>query len=131
MRDPRTISLSPRWLVAPRIPAAALAQGTGAPTSFLPRDALRTGCRHSRSSIGRGRLRSSIAVHRGGRKVVAHSENGRRPVSKGASGEVARNVLPIPSRQHVGLTTYDAKDPDASYPPIETLRPPEGAPNVL
>ena len=33
--------------------------------------------------------------------------------------------------QHVGLTTYDAKDPDTSFPPIEPLRPPAGAPNVL
>ena len=30
-----------------------------------------------------------------------------------------------------GLTTYDAKDPDTSFPPIEPLLPPEGAPNVL
>jgi arylsulfatase len=29
------------------------------------------------------------------------------------------------------LTTYDAKDPDTSYPPIEPVRPPKGAPNVL
>jgi arylsulfatase len=43
----------------------------------------------------------------------------------------SRDVLPIPDRQHVGLTTYDAKDPDASYPPIEPLLPPAGAPNVL
>jgi arylsulfatase len=42
-----------------------------------------------------------------------------------------RDVLPIPDRQRVGLTTYDAKDPDTAYPPIEMLRPPEGAPNVL
>ena len=42
-----------------------------------------------------------------------------------------RTVLPIPHRPHVGLTTYDAKDPDTSYPPIEPLRPPAGAPNVL
>jgi arylsulfatase len=42
-----------------------------------------------------------------------------------------RSVLPIPDRQHVGLTTYDAKDPDTSYPPIRNIRPPEGAPNVL
>ena len=27
-----------------------------------------------------------------------------------------------------GLTTYDAKDPDTSFPPIEPLLPPEGAP---
>jgi arylsulfatase A-like enzyme len=43
----------------------------------------------------------------------------------------ARTVLPIPDRGHVGLTTYDAKDPDTSFPPIEAILPPEGAPNVL
>jgi arylsulfatase A-like enzyme len=42
-----------------------------------------------------------------------------------------REILPIPDRQHVGLTTYDAKDPDTAFPPIERLRPPDGAPNVL
>jgi arylsulfatase A-like enzyme len=42
-----------------------------------------------------------------------------------------RDVLPMPDRQHEGLITYDAKDPDTSFPPIEQLRPPEGAPNVL
>jgi len=45
--------------------------------------------------------------------------------------ELQRGVLPIPDRGHVGLTTFDAKDPDATFPPIERLRPPEGAPNVL
>jgi arylsulfatase len=29
------------------------------------------------------------------------------------------------------LITYDAKDPDTKFPPIEPLRPPKGAPNVL
>ncbi|KQM80944.1 arylsulfatase [Agromyces sp. Leaf222] len=43
----------------------------------------------------------------------------------------ARTMLPIPDRQPPGLTTYDAKDPQTSYPPIEVLLPPEGAPNVL
>jgi len=42
-----------------------------------------------------------------------------------------REILPIPSRPHTGLVTYDAKDPDTVFPPIERLRPPEGAPNVL
>ena len=45
--------------------------------------------------------------------------------------EIQRSVLPIPERQYVGLTTYDAKDPKTSFPPIEPLRPPAGAPNVL
>src|SRR3954462_13469159 len=42
-----------------------------------------------------------------------------------------RSVLPIPDPQHVGVTTYDAKDPDSAFPPLESLRPPTGAPNVL
>jgi arylsulfatase len=42
-----------------------------------------------------------------------------------------RDILPIPDREYVGLTTYDAKDPDTKFPPIEPLRPPKGAPNVL
>jgi arylsulfatase len=45
--------------------------------------------------------------------------------------EARRGVLPIPDRQQLGLLTYDAKDPDTSFPPIEPLLPPEGAPNVL
>ena len=46
-------------------------------------------------------------------------------------GDLARTNLPIPDRPHAGLVTYDAKDPDTSFPPIEPLRPPAGAPNVL
>ena len=45
--------------------------------------------------------------------------------------KIQRSILPIPDAQHVGLTTYDAKDPDTKFPPIEPLRPPKGAPNVL
>ena len=47
------------------------------------------------------------------------------------ANEIGREILPIPERKHVGLTTYDAKDPDTYYPPIEELRPPKDAPNVL
>src|SRR5687767_5660900 len=47
------------------------------------------------------------------------------------SGSGGREHLPIPDRPHEGLITYDAKDPATSFPPIEPLRPPEGAPNVL
>lgn len=43
----------------------------------------------------------------------------------------ARAMLPIPDRPAPSLTTYDAKDPDTAYPPIEPLLPPDGAPNVL
>jgi arylsulfatase A-like enzyme len=45
--------------------------------------------------------------------------------------DALRETLPIPDPQHVGLTTYDAKDPNTAYPPITMLRPPAGAPNVL
>jgi arylsulfatase A-like enzyme len=42
-----------------------------------------------------------------------------------------RDHLPIPDPQRTGLITYDAKDPDTKYPPIDQLLPPKGAPNVL
>src|SRR3954469_4518980 len=42
-----------------------------------------------------------------------------------------RGSLPIPDRRAPGRTPYDAKDPDTSFPPIEPLLPPAGAPNVL
>jgi arylsulfatase len=45
--------------------------------------------------------------------------------------QLTREVLPVPDVTPVGLTTYDAKDPSTRFPPIEPLRPPEGAPNVL
>ena len=45
--------------------------------------------------------------------------------------KIQRTVLPIPDQPHVGLTTYDAKDPGTKYPPIRELRPSKGAPNVL
>ena len=45
--------------------------------------------------------------------------------------DLPRHILPMPDAKHVGITTYDAKDPATKYPPIKELRPPEGAPNVL
>ena len=44
---------------------------------------------------------------------------------------IPRDILPTPDIPPAGLTTYDAKDPDTSFPPIEPVRPPAGAPNVL
>ena len=74
----------------------------------------------------------------GHRPVVATSPGLSTPSAPGsrrddmrASGSLQRVVLPIPDAPPVGLTTYDAKDPDIAFPPIEPLRPPEGAPNVL
>jgi arylsulfatase len=55
-----------------------------------------------------------------------------KPSERAADADkLERSALPIPDRQHVGLTTYDARDPDTKYPPIRELRPPAGAPNVL
>jgi arylsulfatase A-like enzyme len=48
-----------------------------------------------------------------------------------SNDSIQREILPIPDRKPVGLTTYDAKDPDTKFPPITPLRPPAGAPNVL
>jgi arylsulfatase len=42
-----------------------------------------------------------------------------------------RSHLPIATPERTGLITYDARDPDTKFPPIEQLRPPKGAPNVL
>ena len=42
-----------------------------------------------------------------------------------------RSHLPMPNTARTTFITYDAKDPDSKFPPIEQLRPPEGAPNVL
>jgi hypothetical protein len=38
--------------------------------------------------------------------------------------DVQREILPVPDRTYPGLTTYDARDPDTSFPPIGRLRPP-------
>src|SRR3981189_1755659 len=59
-----------------------------------------------------------------------HKPEAAQPVGS-EQASVRRDVLPIPDTKHVGLTTYDAKDPDTTYPPIVPLRPPAGAPNVL
>jgi len=45
--------------------------------------------------------------------------------------DVSRAALPIPHIQRPYPATYDAKDPDTSFPPIEPLLPPSGAPNVV
>src|ERR1700734_547190 len=55
------------------------------------------------------------------------SSNAERDSSK----RVQREVLPIPDKPYAGFFAYDAKDPDSKFPPIEPLRPPKGAPNVL
>jgi len=48
-----------------------------------------------------------------------------------ATERVDRRVLPIPDPPRRGPDVFDARDPEAVFPPIEPLRPPESAPNVL
>jgi arylsulfatase A-like enzyme len=45
--------------------------------------------------------------------------------------EPVRDHLPIPDRPYDGPVYEDANDPKAKFPPIQPLRPPAGAPNVL
>ena len=42
-----------------------------------------------------------------------------------------RSHLPMPNTEQPRFIAYDAKDPDSKFPPIQQLRPPKGAPNVL
>jgi arylsulfatase len=49
----------------------------------------------------------------------------------GSEDKKHRSHLPMPNTSRRGLITYDAKDPDTKFSPIEQLRPPKGAPNVL
>jgi arylsulfatase A-like enzyme len=44
---------------------------------------------------------------------------------------ISREALPIPDRPYEGDLPLDAKDPQATFPPIDPLHPPDGAPNVL
>ena len=55
----------------------------------------------------------------------SNGKSGSKPDSK------QREILPIPDRAFAGFMAYDAKDPDSKFPPIEPLRPPDTAPNVL
>lgn len=52
-------------------------------------------------------------------------------VSPGAPEFKNRSNLPMSNTGRPSLITYDAKSPDTKFPPIEQLRPPKGAPNVL
>ncbi|HSF85469.1 MAG TPA: arylsulfatase [Acidimicrobiia bacterium] len=42
-----------------------------------------------------------------------------------------RTVLPIHDRPYSGPVMFDASNPASQFPPIEPLRPPAGAPNVI
>src|SRR5215510_14406081 len=59
-------------------------------------------------------------------------DNDDSTTTRGRTGDtIQRHVLPIPDVTPIGLTTFDARDPDTKYPPIRPIRPPASAPNVL
>src|SRR5262245_43339670 len=53
-----------------------------------------------------------------GGTLKGHSSGWEEKKHMSARDELRRDTLPIPDRTHVGLTTYDAKDPDTNFPPI-------------
>ena len=58
--------------------------------------------------------------------ILVLAAQGQTPEAK-----LDRTHLPMRNTARSGLVTYDAKNPDSKFPPIEQLRPPKGAPNVL
>jgi arylsulfatase len=62
--------------------------------------------------------------------LVAQQATGA-PASPGPAQITDRSHLPMPNTIHPKQVTYDAKSPDTKFPPIEQVRPPKGAPNVL
>src|SRR3954453_18246001 len=81
-------------------------------------------------------LRTSAAFDEGDAEAARLAEDGSGvlPAARegvGGTDQRARDVLPIPDRPYAEYLPLDAKDPEATFPPIEALRPPEGAPNVL
>ena len=47
--------------------------------------------------------------------VMAKNSAKEERASVNPNDSIQRNILPIPDRKHVGLTTYDAKDPNTKY----------------
>ena len=58
-------------------------------------------------------------------KKATRAKKSDKAEHKSSRDTIQRSILPIPDAQHVGLTTYDAKDPDTKFPPIEPLLPPK------
>jgi arylsulfatase len=64
--------------------------------------------------------------------MAAKKRSNSSNLTKGASAVSSpRTILPIPDRKVMGLTTFEATDPDTKFPAITPLRPPSDAPNVL
>ena len=80
-----------------------------------------------------GSAGSGSRMRHGTASGLAAGQRGRqvKKEERMSSEDGNRSHLPIPDRPRTGLITYDAKDPETKYPPIEQLRPPKGAPNIL
>ena len=63
-----------------------------------------------------------------GQAAAASNGEARQPVTVPDQDRARRDILPIPDVKHVGLTTYDAKDPDTTYPPITCCARPRARP---
>jgi arylsulfatase len=64
--------------------------------------------------------------------LTASGQPSTTPVGTPAAVDAnRRSSLPIPNTIPPGYIAYDARDPDSKFPPIQQLRPPKGAPNVL
>jgi arylsulfatase A-like enzyme len=63
--------------------------------------------------------------------AVAEKEKSMADHATSENERLPRDILPIPDRPVPPVRTFDAKDPETSFPMIEPLRPPSGAPNVL
>src|SRR6185436_4798256 len=84
-------------------------------------------CRRPRARHrGRPGTRARSISLRSARDQAAPDRQGDRTMTDDAPG---REVLPIPDTPFEGDVPLDARD--ASFAPIEPLRPPDGAPNVL
>jgi arylsulfatase len=74
-------------------------------------------------------LGAALALSTAGSATAQQSTDDRSSTT--AADAKDRTHLPMPNTARPKLVTYDAKSPDTKNPPIEQLRPPQGAPNVL
>jgi len=87
--------------------------------------------RRSRTHATHDQLLSQVAIALNGLQRGLRSKFLFEGRAMNSSAELNRFVLPIRHRQPVGTTTYEAKDPETSFPPISDGPPPSGAPNGL
>ena len=75
------------------------------------------------------RRRNGAMGVRTARQRAANHRNARLAQRDRVQAPIA--FCPCRTRSGPSSVVYDAKNPDTKYPPIEQLRPPKGAPNVL